>query len=140
MAGLWTRWQGVRKVKDGPGDFELYGFSTTKPNALIAPVHEKAMPVIPTTQEETGTWLAAPWSEARRLQRTVRDRNYTPRLTDDERNSCDHIIEVTRKLYWAPFIKLVYSTHPIASSERHTFLDLVLKAAEYRQQQVAVAG
>ncbi|MER9681770.1 Panacea domain-containing protein [Mesorhizobium sp. M0184] len=71
---------------------------------------------------------------------SVRDRSYTPRLTDDERKSCDHIIEVTRKLYWAPFIKLVYSTHPIASSERHTFLDLILKAAEYRQQQLAAAG
>ncbi|TIX69950.1 MAG: SOS response-associated peptidase, partial [Mesorhizobium sp.] len=73
FAGLWTRWQGVRKVKDGPGDFELYGFLTTKPNALIAPIHEKAMPVILTTQEETETWLTAPWSEARHLQRTAPD-------------------------------------------------------------------
>ncbi|MER9642386.1 Panacea domain-containing protein [Mesorhizobium sp. M0239] len=71
---------------------------------------------------------------------SVRDRNYVPHLTGDEQNSCDHIIEVTRSLYWAPFIKLVYSTHPIASSERYTFLDLVRKAAEYREQQVAVAG
>jgi putative SOS response-associated peptidase YedK len=46
---------------------------TTKPNALIAPIHEKAMPVILTTQEETETWLTAPWSEARRLQRTAPD-------------------------------------------------------------------
>lgn len=34
FAGLWTRWQGVRKVKEGPGDHELYAFMTTKPNAL----------------------------------------------------------------------------------------------------------
>lgn len=52
---------GVRKVKDGPGDVELYGFMTTKPNAVIAPIHEKAMPVILTTMEETETWLTAPW-------------------------------------------------------------------------------
>ncbi|TIP03230.1 MAG: SOS response-associated peptidase [Mesorhizobium sp.] len=73
FAGMWTRWQGVRRVKDGPGDFELYGFLTTKPNALIAPIHDKAMPVILTTREEVETWLTAPWSEARHMQRTAAD-------------------------------------------------------------------
>ncbi|TIW02673.1 MAG: SOS response-associated peptidase, partial [Mesorhizobium sp.] len=64
---------GVRRVKDGPGDFELYGFLTTKPNALIAPIHDKAMPVILTTREEVDTWLTAPWPEARHMQRTAPD-------------------------------------------------------------------
>lgn len=73
FAGLWTRWQGVRKVKEGPGNHEVYGFMTTAPNALIKPIHEKAMPVILRTQEETETWLTAPWSEAKRLQRTAPD-------------------------------------------------------------------
>ncbi|GLQ77887.1 DUF159 family protein [Mesorhizobium huakuii] len=73
FAGFWTQWQGVRKVKDGPGDFELFAFMTTKPNALIAPIHEKAMPVILTTTEETEAWLTAPWAEARHLQRTAPD-------------------------------------------------------------------
>ncbi|MER9941468.1 hypothetical protein NKJ70_05885 [Mesorhizobium sp. M0092] len=54
-------------VNDGPGDFELCGFMTTKPNALIAPIPGKPMPVILTTREEAETWLAAPWSEAKRL-------------------------------------------------------------------------
>ncbi|MDF3153251.1 SOS response-associated peptidase [Mesorhizobium sp. XAP10] len=73
FAGLWTPWHGVRKVKDGPGDHEVYGFLTTEPNALIKPIHEKAMPVILRTQEETETWLRAPWSEAKGLQRPASD-------------------------------------------------------------------
>lgn len=73
FAGLWTRWHGVRRVKDGPGDYELYGFMTTRPNAVVAPIHEKAMPVILTTRDEVETWLTAPWAEARRLQRPAPD-------------------------------------------------------------------
>lgn len=71
---------------------------------------------------------------------SLRNKNYEPQLTVNERASLDHIIEVTKRLYWAPFIQLVYSTHPIASSERYTFLDLVAKAREYLASRAQPAG
>ncbi len=51
----------------------------------------------------------------------------------EEKASLDYIIEVTKKLYWGDFIKLVYATHPIASSERYSYLNLIEKADEYKK-------
>lgn len=67
----------------------------------------------------------------------LRDKNYTPNLTKSEMASIQHIVSISSKKYWNDFIKLVYSTHPIASSERYSFLDLVSKAKEYKLQRDA---
>jgi putative SOS response-associated peptidase YedK len=46
FAGIWTRWTSVRKVKEGETTNDLFAFLTTDPNAIVKPIHPKAMPVI----------------------------------------------------------------------------------------------
>jgi putative SOS response-associated peptidase YedK len=75
FAGLWTPWRGVRGPKSAPvdGQHELFGFLTTAPNAMVAPIHPKAMPVILTTPGEVDLWLRADMPKALELQRPLPD-------------------------------------------------------------------
>lgn len=57
FAGIW------RPTERG----NAYGFLTTEPNAIVEPIHPKAMPVI-LHDDDFERWLSEPWSE---LQDTV---------------------------------------------------------------------
>ena len=75
FAGLWTPCRGVRGPKSArvEGEHELFGFLTTEANAVVAPIHPKAMPVIMTTTEEFDLWLEGETVEALKPQRLLPD-------------------------------------------------------------------
>ena len=61
FAGIETRaWRSVRKVKHGETEDDLFAFLTCPPNAEVAAVHPKAMPVILTSPEEWQAWSSVP--------------------------------------------------------------------------------
>ena len=52
-------------------------------------------------------------------------------IPDVEKISIDKIIDSTQSLNWDEFIKLVYSTYPILTTEKYNFLNLIEKAEEH---------
>lgn len=66
FAGIWRRWTGQRRKETR--DHELFSFLTCAPNAVVKPVHAKAMPVMLTTPEEQEAWLTSSVEQAVAMQ------------------------------------------------------------------------
>jgi putative SOS response-associated peptidase YedK len=71
FAGIWRPWTGTRGTKAAleVGQHLLYSFLTTEPNAVVAPVHPKAMPVLLLDEAARETWLTGAVDAALALQR-----------------------------------------------------------------------
>jgi len=52
---------------------------------------------------------------------------------EGDRRIIDFVTDATKGLAWQQFIRLVYSTYPVLSSERYSSLNLVAKAQEYKR-------
>jgi hypothetical protein len=62
-----------RRARQWMGSMSCSAFLTTEANAVVAPIHPKAMPVILTTQAEIDLWLLADAPKALELQRPLPD-------------------------------------------------------------------
>ena len=58
-------------MEEGEVTADVFGLLTTAPNAEVAKIHPKAMPVILTTNDECDLWMSGDWETASKLQRPL---------------------------------------------------------------------
>ncbi len=74
FAGIHVRgWRSVRSLAEGEVENDLFAFLTCAPNADVAPIHPKAMPVMKLTPEQGDEWMTAPARGLKRLQSPLPD-------------------------------------------------------------------
>jgi putative SOS response-associated peptidase YedK len=76
FAGIWRPWTGDRGTKRVPniGDHMLFSIMTTEPNAIVEPIHEKAVPVMLMTPDDVEQWLrGSSVADALKMQKPAPD-------------------------------------------------------------------
>lgn len=86
FAGIWREWEGDYGSKKEPnaGKHVLFSFLTTEANALVRPVHAKAMPVVLRSEAEQLEWLTAPAAAIEEIQSRVLPVEALEIVSDDE--------------------------------------------------------
>lgn len=86
FAGVWRVWEGDYGSKKEPnlGRHELFSFLTTEPNALVRPVHAKAMPVVLCGEDAFEEWLSAPLDRIEEIQARALPHDALEIVPDDE--------------------------------------------------------
>ena len=65
---------------------------------------------------------------------TVTDDFVNPVLSDDVKDVLDFVIRKTSPLFWEDFIALVYSTYPVVTQPKYSYLNLEELAKEYMKK------
>lgn len=73
FAGIWRSFRGVLKPDAEPVEIDTYAFLTTRPNAIVAPIHPNRMPVMLVGEAVQDTWLQGTPEEAYALARPYPD-------------------------------------------------------------------
>lgn len=60
--------------------------------------------------------------------------DYVPNLTKTEKIAINYIIDATCEKNWDDFIRLVYSTYPVVTTERYSSLRLREKAIQFKRE------
>lgn len=89
--------------------------------------------VIDTARQGRGFEIEAGWTPFGNRRSVIRYRGATPTLAPGEKATLDDIVRRVAPLSFDAFLKLVYSTYPIVSSDRGDTLDLRALADEYQR-------
>ncbi len=86
FAGICGEWYGDYGSKKEPsiGTHRVFSFLTTEANALVRPVHAKAMPVVLRSDAECDEWLNAPADAIEEIQARVLPTDALEILSGDE--------------------------------------------------------
>jgi putative SOS response-associated peptidase YedK len=100
FAGVWRTWEGVRGTKSAPveGTHLLFTFLMCEANALVRPVHAKAMPLVLVGEDAYARWLTAPAAEVEAIQAEGVGEDLLRVLSDDEASVFEGMEELQRKL------------------------------------------
>jgi hypothetical protein len=85
--GIWRPWTGDRGTRKmlNIGDHTLFSIMTTEPNAVVEPIHEKAMPVMLMTPDDVDQWLrGVSVNDAPKMQKPAPDDAIVIRPTEKE--------------------------------------------------------